>query len=241
MLLAGCQVIPKTGPDTTTAPVDAPTDEPSADVLPTDETRHRIAILVPMSGRNGAVGESIANAANMAILDTSADNIRITTYDTSSGAAAAAAQAVADGNRLILDPREDGPAENPHHPQKNGRRPNSLNRSSSRRRGRTRRGGARRHPAYFVLEQYQRGSPRRLCDGPHSGTVDHTFGRLCSIARCCELCCAVAKWRLRGSRSQRPGQCLGRLWRASGADAALQSREQRCDRSGNPHAGGRRI
>jgi ABC-type branched-subunit amino acid transport system substrate-binding protein len=40
----------------------------------------------------------------MAILDTSADNIRITTYDTSSGAAAAAAQAVADGNRLILGP-----------------------------------------------------------------------------------------------------------------------------------------
>lgn len=104
LFLAGCQVIPKTGPDTTTAPVDAPTDEPSADVLPTDETRHRIAILVPMSGRNGAVGESIANAANMAILDTSADNIRITTYDTSSGAAAAAAQAVADGNRLILGP-----------------------------------------------------------------------------------------------------------------------------------------
>jgi len=103
LLLAGCQVIPKTGP-ATTEPVAGPTPDPSATALPTDETRHRIAILVPLSGRNGAVGESIANAANMAILDTSADNIRITTYDTSSGAAEAAAQAVADGNRLILGP-----------------------------------------------------------------------------------------------------------------------------------------
>ncbi|RGP40546.1 hypothetical protein BPTFM16_00831 [Altererythrobacter insulae] len=104
VFLAGCQVIPKTGPDTTTGPVTGPTEEPSAEALPTDETRHRIAVLVPMSGRNGAVGQSIANAANMAILDTSAENIRITTYDTSNGAASAAAQAIADGNRLILGP-----------------------------------------------------------------------------------------------------------------------------------------
>ena len=104
VLLAGCQVIPKTAPDTTTGPVTGPTDEPSADVLPTDETRHRIAILVPLTGRNGAVGQSIANAANMAILDTSAENLRITTYDTSAGAGEAAAQAIADGNRLILGP-----------------------------------------------------------------------------------------------------------------------------------------
>ena len=103
LLLAGCQVIPKTGP-ATTAPEATPTPEPSATALPTDETRHRVAILVPLSGRNGAVGQSIANAANMAILDTSADNLRITTYDTSIGANAAAQKAIADGNRLILGP-----------------------------------------------------------------------------------------------------------------------------------------
>lgn len=103
MLLAGCQIVPKTGPDTS-GPVTGPTPEPSATALPTDDTRHRVALLVPMSGSNGAVGQSIANAATMAVLDTNADNLRITTYDTAAGAKNAAAKAVADGNKLILGP-----------------------------------------------------------------------------------------------------------------------------------------
>lgn len=101
-LLAGCQVIPKTGP--ATGPVAEPTPEPSATALPTDETRHRVALLVPMTGTNGAVGQSIANATTMALLDTNAGNLRITTYDTAAGARSAAEKAVADGNRLILGP-----------------------------------------------------------------------------------------------------------------------------------------
>ncbi len=103
LLLAGCQMIPKTGPSAPPPEV-GPAPEPSATELPNDETRHRIAILVPLTGRNGPVGQSIANAANMAILDTSAENLRITTYDTSQGADAAATKAVADGNKLILGP-----------------------------------------------------------------------------------------------------------------------------------------
>ncbi|ABC63287.1 penicillin-binding protein activator [Erythrobacter litoralis] len=103
-LLAGCQVIPK-GPTTSTEPVDrAPSPEPSATALPTDETRHRVALLVPMSGSNGRVGQSIANATTMALLDTNASNLRITTYDTASGAREAARRAIADGNKLILGP-----------------------------------------------------------------------------------------------------------------------------------------
>ena len=98
-LLAGCKVIPKGGVE---AP--PPPENPSANVLPTDQARHRVALLVPMAGPNGAVGQSIANAATMALLDTSAQNLRITTYDTSAGAASAAAKAVADGNKLILGP-----------------------------------------------------------------------------------------------------------------------------------------
>jgi ABC-type branched-subunit amino acid transport system substrate-binding protein len=50
------------------------------------------------------VGQAIANAATMAVMDTNAKNLRITTYDTSAGAASAAAKALADGNRLILGP-----------------------------------------------------------------------------------------------------------------------------------------
>lgn len=103
MLLAGCQVIPKTGP-AAPPPEATPTPEPSATALPTDETRHRIAILVPLSGRNGDVGQSIANAANMAIIDTGSESLRITTYDTANGARDAAQRAMADGNKLILGP-----------------------------------------------------------------------------------------------------------------------------------------
>lgn len=102
VFLAGCQIVPKSAP--VTGPVNGPTPMPSATNLPTDETRHRVALLVPMSGENGAVGTSIANAATMALLDTNADNLRITTYDTATGARSAAARAIAEGNKLILGP-----------------------------------------------------------------------------------------------------------------------------------------
>jgi ABC-type branched-subunit amino acid transport system substrate-binding protein len=100
-LLAACQVVPKQPPK----PIERPTEERlDTGQLPTDATRHRIALLVPLTGTNAGVGESIANAANMAVLDTGGKNIRVTTYDTATGAAAAAQKAVADGNKLILGP-----------------------------------------------------------------------------------------------------------------------------------------
>lgn len=105
MFLAGCAVVPKT--TAPTAPAEsAPAPLPSETVLPTDQTRHRIALLVPLSGENEAVGQSIANATTMALLDTSAGNLRITNYDTAGtgGAGTAAARAVQDGNSLILGP-----------------------------------------------------------------------------------------------------------------------------------------
>ena len=98
--LAGCAVVPKTS----APPVEAPRPEPAPSVIPTDTAHHRIALLVPTSGENGAVGQSIANAATMALLDTNAANLRITTYDTAGDAGAAASRALADGNRLILGP-----------------------------------------------------------------------------------------------------------------------------------------
>lgn len=106
VFLAACKVIPDTGP---VGPPPPPVDTPSEDVLPVDTERHRVALLVPLSGDNEAVGRSIANAATMALLDTNAENLRITTYDTATGAGSAAARAIADGNKLILGPllRED--------------------------------------------------------------------------------------------------------------------------------------
>ena len=106
--LAACKVIPDSGRPGP-PPQPEPTEGPSEDVLPTDTARHRVALLVPLSGDNAAVGRSIANAAQMAILDTNAENLRITTYDTGTGAGSAAASAIRDGNKLILGPllRED--------------------------------------------------------------------------------------------------------------------------------------
>jgi branched-chain amino acid transport system substrate-binding protein len=101
--LAACKVIPDDGRPPVTQPTPQPTETPD-DALPTDDGRHRIALLVPMSGSNGPVGQSIANATTMALLDTNADNLRITTYDTATGADSAAARAIRDGNKLILGP-----------------------------------------------------------------------------------------------------------------------------------------
>ncbi|MBX7457336.1 penicillin-binding protein activator [Qipengyuania sp. 1NDH17] len=99
VLLSGCSIIPKGGE----APTTGPTPEPGPSSLPQDGL-HRVALLVPLSGQNGEVGQSIANATTMAILDTEASNLRITTYDTAQGPQAAARQALADGNKLILGP-----------------------------------------------------------------------------------------------------------------------------------------
>ena len=101
-LLAGCTVIPKpAAPPPPPKPVEV---TPDANVLPTDADRHRVALLVPMSGPNAPIGTAIANATTMALLDTNAQNIRITTYDTALGAGLAAYKAILDGNRLILGP-----------------------------------------------------------------------------------------------------------------------------------------
>jgi branched-chain amino acid transport system substrate-binding protein len=97
-LLAGCKVIPK-GPGTTPPPEDGP-----GTGLPADKARHRVALLVPLTGPNAGLGQAIANATTMAILDTNSQNIRITTYDTANGPAAAANQAMQDGNKLVLGP-----------------------------------------------------------------------------------------------------------------------------------------
>ena len=67
-------------------------------------SQHRVALLVPVSGSNAAVGQSIANAANMALLDAGNATVKLTIYDTANGAAAAASRAMADGAEVVLGP-----------------------------------------------------------------------------------------------------------------------------------------
>ncbi len=103
MMLAACQsVVPRTQGPADTGQIPVPTNPNPG--LPVDVERHRIALLVPQTGPDAPVGVAIANATTMALLDSRSDRLRITIYDTATGAAAAAQQAVADGNRLILGP-----------------------------------------------------------------------------------------------------------------------------------------
>lgn len=110
LVLTGCESLlpkgaePSTGPGPeVTAPVTGP-EGPIDNVVAGDDQRHKIALLLPLSGGNAAIGKSLANATTQALLDTGALNIRITRYDTATGATAAAQQAIRDGNRLILGP-----------------------------------------------------------------------------------------------------------------------------------------
>lgn len=107
--LAACQSIIPGGqrPQEEVPPtVEQPPERPIEQGIPEDRERQRVALLVPMTGNNASVGQSIANAANMAILDTGGERVRITTYDTAAqgGASGAANRALADGNRLFLGP-----------------------------------------------------------------------------------------------------------------------------------------
>ncbi len=105
LALAGCKMIPDAGKNLPPPPP-AQTDADVIAPLPTDTERHRVALLLPMSGTNANVGRSIADATTMALLDTRTEKLRITTYDTAAagGAAAAARKAVAEGAKLILGP-----------------------------------------------------------------------------------------------------------------------------------------
>ncbi len=101
LALAGCQT---RGPGPMNRPVEAP---PPVRTGPTgDAPRNQVAVIVPLTGDDGAVGQSIANAANLALLDSGDRTLRLTIYNSAGpgGAAAATTKALAEGSRLILGP-----------------------------------------------------------------------------------------------------------------------------------------
>ena len=95
--LASCQTGPR-------APPEPAGNEPPP--VPAGQQTNEVAVIVPLTGPDGAVGTSIANAARLALLDTREQTIKIQVYDSNraGGAAAATQQAIADGSRLILGP-----------------------------------------------------------------------------------------------------------------------------------------
>ena len=97
LMLAGCQT-GRQGPE-----LPGPGAEPRP-VVPLQ--RNLVAVIVPTTGSDGAIGQSIANAANLALADSREQTLQITTYDSAGpgGAAAATQRALDDGARLILGP-----------------------------------------------------------------------------------------------------------------------------------------
>lgn len=97
LLLAGCQAGPGGPP-------------PGPGGLPGPGTaqgpQNGVAVIVPISGGDAAVGQSIANAAKLALADTGEKSLKLTVYDSAGpgGAAAATSRAIAEGNGLILGP-----------------------------------------------------------------------------------------------------------------------------------------
>ncbi len=64
----------------------------------------KVAILLPLSGSNAAVGQSMLQAAQLAIFDLGYDNFELMPHDTATGAGPAATTAIRDGAGLILGP-----------------------------------------------------------------------------------------------------------------------------------------
>jgi len=85
ILLAACSTVPRS-------------KAPRAAADPSDGM-HRVALLLPVTGPDAEVGQSIANATALALADTKVTNIRMVTYDTALGVAAATQRAIADGNK----------------------------------------------------------------------------------------------------------------------------------------------
>ena len=69
--------------------------------------RERVGLLLPLSGQNRQLGQSMLNAAQMALFDLGDDSFQLIPRDTKGtpgGASEAARDAIAEGAQLILGP-----------------------------------------------------------------------------------------------------------------------------------------
>jgi ABC-type branched-subunit amino acid transport system substrate-binding protein len=72
---------------------------------PTGPRVNRVAVLVPLSGPDAAVGRALGNAARLAMLDTGTKAFELTLFDTAqAGVTTAAQNAIATNHGLILGP-----------------------------------------------------------------------------------------------------------------------------------------
>ncbi len=95
----------------TPPPSENPPAQPAATAPPPAATtasgKIDVALLLPLSGPSGALGQAMLNAAQVALFDIADDRLELLTRDTqgsASGAASAAQSAIAGGAQLILGP-----------------------------------------------------------------------------------------------------------------------------------------
>jgi ABC-type branched-subunit amino acid transport system substrate-binding protein len=117
MLLAACQSgkVQTTPTDAQDLPPAAETEsESTGDYLGAEfegwsrsSQRRSVALLLPLSGQNAAVGQAMVNAAQLAVYDVADDDFVLNIYDTqgtSAGAGIAFRQGAAEGAGLVLGP-----------------------------------------------------------------------------------------------------------------------------------------
>jgi branched-chain amino acid transport system substrate-binding protein len=105
LMLAACTTQVKPPAPTVLAP-QRPAGLPAAPML-TAEPRTKVALLLPMSGNDRALGIAMLDAANLALFDLGNDRFELLPRDSgisAESARAAADSAIADGAQLILGP-----------------------------------------------------------------------------------------------------------------------------------------
>lgn len=71
---------------------------------PAQQQPVKVALLVPLTGPQGALGQAMLNAAQLALFDVGASNVTLIPRDTTKGARTAAEEALNEGAQIILGP-----------------------------------------------------------------------------------------------------------------------------------------
>lgn len=69
-----------------------------------NDGKTRVAILLPLSGKNAAIGQAMLNAAQMAVFDLAGDNFELMPRDTDANVNFAAQDAIGSGAQLLIGP-----------------------------------------------------------------------------------------------------------------------------------------
>lgn len=120
LALAGCQQVERltgSGPGAPAPQAQAPAQQPPAAAAPTAPLgvlpgqpplalgKARVALLLPLSGPNAVLGQSLLSAAELALFASNSDSLELLPRDTEAQGATAAAKAALDaGAELILGP-----------------------------------------------------------------------------------------------------------------------------------------